>query len=122
MAATFLDRCIEDSFSRGRHYRQAAELNLKGATATQAMMSIGGMGNRFSQGVNQSAHQEQYRFYTGWVYAAIKAIAQRAAGQPVMMAKKKSKSLGKIKPTARLGGHWSKGRPLSSLQKKHAPA
>ncbi len=67
-------------------------------------------------GTALAQHTEQYQHFSGWAYVAIKAGAQRVAGQPVRMGRKT------IEPGPESWA-WDRppGRKLSKLDKMRAP-
>ncbi len=60
------------------------------SNATSAMLAEGPAGN-ISTRSDLSTAAEQLKHFTGWVYASVRPIAQRIAGQPIRVGKKKGK-------------------------------
>ncbi len=73
-------------------YDRAARLAARKQSTPQLhqmlMSSAGGLGSLFGgDGTNLEAAAEQYRHFHGRVYAAVRVITQRIAGQPVFVAR-----------------------------------
>lgn len=66
-----------------------------GAVASALAGDIGGGAMAHRENLGQ--HAEQYRHFTGWVYAAIKAIAFRIAGQTIHVGNNNANSRRRIK-------------------------
>lgn len=73
-------------------YRAAADANPgPGLLASSQRGNLQGVLGRDQSMVG---HDRQYRHNTGWVYACVRAIAQRIAGQPVRLARRKQGAQG----------------------------
>lgn len=71
-------------------------LNAKAAvsTATSQLLAAGPAGGITANRPDLGRAPEQLRHFTGWVYAAVRPIAQRIAGQPVHVGKAGGRRLG----------------------------
>ena len=57
----------------------------KAAPYLASVAGVGAISRPYEQAEQQNQHEEQYRHYRGWVYTAIKTIANRLAGQAFYM-------------------------------------
>jgi HK97 family phage portal protein len=92
----YLEAMYEDA-ERGRlaltaRYRAAADASP--GTSLLAGGQRGSLQGVLGRDQSMVGHDRQYRHNTGWVYACIRAIAQRIAGQPVRLARRKQGAQG----------------------------
>src|SRR4051794_15622553 len=85
--------------------------NVKAAGGGNPIASSGALGALGIGSSQQNQAREQQRHFSGWVYAAIRVIANRIAGQPVRVAKRVTSA--PSDPKARI---------KSAVRFKHAPA
>lgn len=75
--------------SSSRMLADAQQILVKAGTNSLAGLAGSGSGSMMFDGISKiPQHQEQYRHYRGWVYTAIKTIANRMAGQPFLMGRR----------------------------------
>jgi phage portal protein BeeE len=83
----FLEKAMRSSRGVTERARENS-LNAKmaGGLSTALSPSIGGFG-ALTSWQNQAKYKERYALFTGWLYAAVNAIALEASGQPVKVAR-----------------------------------
>jgi phage portal protein BeeE len=78
-----LDAALNRAYSQAERLRDAAR---KAADTRPSGIVAGGPSASLGR-ANLGAHAEQYAHFRGWQYVAIRAIAQRIAGQPIRVAR-----------------------------------
>jgi phage portal protein BeeE len=99
-----LDKAISETRSRSHQLVELAKAAAASAPSGGGMLNYGGYGGTAIDGnaarvPTMQTHAEQYRHYNGWVYAAIRPIGERIAGQPFRVARRAKP--GKKRPPGR---------------------
>ena len=78
-----------DALSKANADAQRSYLNAKAAVGQQAdaLLAQGGSGLPFATRTDLSKATEQLKHFRGWVYASVRPIAQKIAGQPIHVGK-----------------------------------
>ena len=103
--------------------RRAAKQGKRGGSLNPYSSSVGGSGLSNSANSSIAQHKEQYRYFKDHVYAAVRPIAVRFAGQSIKIGRKiKSSAIpGMVPKEGAKGGKEGKSEAVNQLWKKSAP-